>query len=256
MAFGALLIVAGLGMAIGLAGNSRLTCDRERSQCELERSRGFGLFGREDVFPLSELRRAQLESWTRRDDGTTTKMYEATLETAQGSKQLSHTASGSRISHQALVDEVNEFLRDPRQQTFETVDRSGGAAGLVSWGLVAAGVYAFFFIRTVAEVRVNAAAGELILSRRRWWQRSGERHVLSLDEIAGTDVKASSFRRGGSRDASGGHRAVTIRLTSGEVVPLFDFESTKGASLRRRDRLQAFLADHIPGIAPPGDPRT
>jgi hypothetical protein len=238
---GTVLLVGGLAGTIGLGGDARFHCDREQGQCAIERSRGLGLFASSDVIPLAEIRHARLDRRTRRDSGTT-RMYRAMLVTTSGSKQLSHTESGGLISHQALVNEVNAFLQDPGQPTLDAADDSaGGGAGLVAWGMLAIGVYVLFGVRSVAEVTANFPAGDLVLTRRRWWQRSGERQVLRLDEIAGIEVKTSASKSSDRRGSSNPTRSVVFRLTSGEVVPLFRFETTGSGASSRRDRLEDLL---------------
>ena len=218
------------GALLRMGGSmTRFACDRTDDQCKIVRER-FLQQDDKQVLPLNHIQSAQVAR--RQSDNNA--LYQAVLETDDGTISLSRASSSWRYPHARAVNQINRFLEDAEQQRLQW---RFGQFGLFLFSLpLLVGLALPVLSRPVIEITVDPLHRDLKLQRRRWWQDSGNETHIPLEQI--DDVDVNVYRDSMNRKRSTTYTTV-IRLKSGEHVPLFQLSKSRAA--RHAEQLKAYL---------------
>ncbi|TVQ15992.1 MAG: hypothetical protein EA367_21230 [Leptolyngbya sp. DLM2.Bin15] len=208
---------------------TRFVCDRTDDQCKIVQERLLQQ-DTKHVLPINRIQSAQVAR--RQSDNNA--LYQAVLETDDGTISLSRASSSWRYPHARAVNQINQFLEDAEQQQLQW---RFGQFGLFLFSLpLLVGLALPVLSRPVIDLTIDPLHRDLKLQRRRWWQASGKEARIPLDQI--DDVDVNLYRNSMKRKRSTTYTTV-IRLKSGEHVPLFQISKSK--AFRHAAQLKAYL---------------
>lgn len=138
---GAACLIAALSIWLFFVGETTLVCDRSEEQCVLTKTTAIS--GDEGVVDFGQIKGARVvKDYSQADPHRP--VYDAVLDTDEGSGVVSHIPSSSEDKQQAVVDRINDFLDDPDEQRLEVHDDGGTVFNAMPLVFLISGLFLLF----------------------------------------------------------------------------------------------------------------
>ena len=228
------LILGGL-LVIGQGQMITFNCRRnlsEQSQCYLSKFGTLGIGSSQQS--INSLRGAMVDSH-RSSKGRWT--YWVVLVTDEGNLRLTHSSSSNQYEHEAIADQINAFVINPKAQSLQI--QQDDRVWLLLFGGLLLGLGAIFVIVVcrVTYCDLDRTTGKLRIAR--WGFRGMNVHEYPLHQIASANLDTRIEKYKGQLRTT---YRITFRLLSGKQIPLNQFYAQDRLRAKAAYALSSFLA--------------